>query len=97
MQDDPHSTPTNSIDENSHRQDGKIVESPQLRVGLYLISVILVMVVAYLLWQRIRVGEGLNQSKSYAAQVGGLALYPTTNPSENEAPILLPYSTPWFG
>jgi murein DD-endopeptidase MepM/ murein hydrolase activator NlpD len=94
MHDDSHSNPTNTMDENSPQRAGKIVESPQLRVGLYLLAVILVIVVAYLGWQRIHLGEGIGQSKANTVLTGGLALYPTTNPSEDGSPTLLPYTTP---
>jgi hypothetical protein len=94
MRDDPHSTVTNSMDEPSPQQAGKIVESPQLRVGLYLLAAILVVIVAYLLWQRIRLGESIGQSKANAEQVGGLAPYPTINPSKDVSAMLLPYTTP---
>jgi murein DD-endopeptidase MepM/ murein hydrolase activator NlpD len=94
MPDDPQSNPTNSIDENSPQQAAKILESHRLRVGFYLLAAILVVIAAYLLWQRIRVKESLNSSKSNTGQDGGLALSPTTNPSENVSPVLLPYTTP---
>jgi murein DD-endopeptidase MepM/ murein hydrolase activator NlpD len=94
MQDDPDSNPTDSIDENSPRQVGKVLESPQLLVGLYLLAAILVLIFAYLLWQRIRVGGDNSQSKANALQAGGLVGNPTTNPDEDGSPSLLPYTTP---
>jgi hypothetical protein len=94
MHDDLDSNSTNSKDENSPRQAGKIIESPQLRVGLNLLAAILVIIAAYLLWQRIRAGEDISQSKANSVQVGGLPLNPITNPSEDVSHTLLPYTTP---
>jgi murein DD-endopeptidase MepM/ murein hydrolase activator NlpD len=94
MHDDTHSSTPNSIDENSPRQAGKIVESPLLRVCLYFLASILVVIVAYLLSQRIYVGKGMDQSKSNSVQAGGLALYPMITPSEGVSSTLLPYTTP---
>jgi murein DD-endopeptidase MepM/ murein hydrolase activator NlpD len=52
------------------------------------------MIFAYLLWQRLRLGGDNRQSKVNVSRAGRLALYPTTNPSEDGSPSLLPYSTP---
>jgi murein DD-endopeptidase MepM/ murein hydrolase activator NlpD len=82
------------MNKNSPRQAGKNAKSPQLYVGLYLLAAVLVVIAIYLLWQRIRLGEAISQFKANDVQLGGLTSYPTTNPSEDGSPVLLPYSTP---
>lgn len=94
MTENHHSQPTDSIEESSPQLAGKFVDRPQLRIGLYLLAAILVMIAAYLLWQRIHMGEAISQSKAQVVLAGGIGQYSTTNPSENGNPTLLPFTTP---
>jgi murein DD-endopeptidase MepM/ murein hydrolase activator NlpD len=82
------------MDERSPRQDGKLLDSPILRVGLYLLAAALVVIVTYLLWRRTHLGGAIPQSKPNATQGSGLAASPTTHTSADVSAALLPFTTP---
>jgi len=82
------------MDERSPRQDGKLLDNPITRVGLYLLVFALVVTVVYLLWERIHLGGANSQSKVNAQQGSGLAASPTTHTSADVSAALLPFTTP---
>jgi hypothetical protein len=85
---------TSSMDNNTPRQAEKRFENPRMLIGFYLLAASLVMVFAYLLWQRIRPAVGTGQSKPNAGLAGGVGPSRTTDPAEVETSTLLPYATP---
>jgi murein DD-endopeptidase MepM/ murein hydrolase activator NlpD len=94
MHEDHHSHPTDLKEESSPQPAGKVIDSPRLQIGLYLIAAILVMIASYLFWQRMHPGKAISQPKAQVVLAGGGGQNPTTSPSENGYSTLLPYTTP---
>jgi hypothetical protein len=82
------------MEKNSPQNADKTTKSHPLQVGFYLVAAILVLILAYLLWQRMHVGESTGLPQPDTVQVGGLAAFGTSTPGEQLSPTLPPFATP---
>jgi LysM repeat protein len=82
------------MDKNSSPAGDKTPKRHFMQVSLYLVAAILVIILAYLLWQRTHVGESIDQTKTDNSQVGGLIPLSTANPVKDLSSTLPPYATP---
>ncbi len=82
------------MDNNSSQIPDQSGKARHLQVVLYLVAAMLVAILSYLLWQRVSLRDGIQQSAPDRGQVSGLVPLPTADSGEEQYSTLPPYATP---